>query len=290
MIDSDTLAIIYGDESFYGKLVTINISSTGDITNTVASSWTFDSTPNILYVDIGRISGNVYGISYADSDSDGQVKTLTIANTGAITKSWIDTLEFAPANTVSYLKLFTVMNASVYGVACKDTSGGLIRTMNISSTGTIGDAIIDTFTFDVDCFWYPTVLYVNKSYYLIVYPGPDTGGSFIYDGWSKTVTILTNWASPAFSSSSPTNSSTGVALTPTCAITVNDMNADTMTISWYTNMTGSWVLHQTNSSATNGTYRWAFTEASTINTKYWWKVYANDGIYNVSAWYYFTTS
>jgi hypothetical protein len=62
-----------------------------------------------------------------------------------------------------------------------------------------------------------------------------------------------------------------------------------MTINFYENSTGLWILRQTNSSCVNGTYRWIFSQASSASTKYYWKVYANDGLHNVSQWYCFTT-
>lgn len=62
-----------------------------------------------------------------------------------------------------------------------------------------------------------------------------------------------------------------------------------MTLSWYENSTGSYVLRQTNSSCANGTYRWTDAQATAYNTNYYWKVYCNDGTVNVSSWYSFTT-
>jgi len=116
---------------------------------------------------------------------------------------------------------------------------------------------------------------------------------WIYNGttfyqWSDDYASV-NYATPTFSNPSPNNGSTGVDLQPQCAITINDTNGDTMTLFWYENSTGSWVLRQTDSSCANGTYRWTFTQASSYNTKYWWKVYANNSINDVSAIYHFTT-
>jgi hypothetical protein len=201
-IDSDTFIVAshrYTDLD--GIMECYNVSSTGDITNTNASWWEFDNvranSPDIINID-----GNIYAIAYEDTNKDLQVKTLTIANTGMITKSWIDTL-CPGADSVQLPYLFCVNDNGVYGVAyqCVDTDGK-IATMNISASGTIGASVIDSLEFDTnDCQWVPTTIWVNKSYYLIVYPGADSVLSTNYDGWSCTVQIDTNYASPTFSNS-----------------------------------------------------------------------------------------
>ncbi|RLF43418.1 MAG: hypothetical protein DRN18_00065, partial [Thermoplasmata archaeon] len=94
---------------------------------------------------------------------------------------------------------------------------------------------------------------------------------------------------PSISNPYPADGSIDVELQPTCHIDVSDPNGDTMTIYWYENSTGSWVLRQTNSSVGNGTYYWTFTQANEEKTTYWWKVAVNDGTYNVTQVYKFTT-
>jgi hypothetical protein len=290
-IDSNTIAIAYTGGGTDGYICTYNISaSTGDITNTRADVWEFDTTQG-YYVDLYKVKNNVFVLAYSDTADDGWVKTLTISDTGAITKAFIDTLEFANTNTISYNTLFPVNDASiakdnngVYGVTCKDSAGdGWIYTMNISSDGSIGASVIDSLEFDVaDCIYKAPIAWVNRSWYYISYT--STGN----DGWGTVVNITTNWATPVFSTPQPTNGTTGVHIQPRCNITIADQNADLMTLSWFSNTTGSWVHYQTNSSCANGTYRWASPFAS-YSTKYWWKVYANDTLHNSTAWYYFTT-
>ena len=95
---------------------------------------------------------------------------------------------------------------------------------------------------------------------------------------------------PTISGVSPSNGSTNIALQPTCQIQANDAEGDTLTVYWYENSTGSWVLRQTNSSiAANSTVSWMFTQADEFYTTYWWKVAVNDSVHNTTEWYYFTT-
>ena len=296
MVDSNTIAITYNSGSTAGEftLMTYNISSSGLITNTPADSWAYEVNP-FDFSCINKVGSNVFAVTWMDMDYDIQSNTVTIADTGAITKSWIDTLEIY--NDVAanwFLETFVVHDpqttadgSGILGLTFQDAAGdGRMLTWNVTKAGVMPATPIGVgFEFDTaDSFYFAHVEYVNQSWYLIIYTG--TG----YDGWSATVKILTNWQAPAFSTPQPTNGTTGVYVSPRCNITVNDINADTMTISWFTNMTGSWVCHQTNTSVTNGTYKWDFTEAITGLTKYWWKVYANDSIHNVSAVYCFTTA
>ena len=88
----------------------------------------------------------------------------------------------------------------------------------------------------------------------------------------------------------PANESENIGLQITCRIEVSDEDVDTMNIYWYENSTGDWVLRQTNSSVTNGTYYWTNLQATSYSTKYYWKVVVNDSIHNTSAIYHFTTA
>jgi hypothetical protein len=95
---------------------------------------------------------------------------------------------------------------------------------------------------------------------------------------------------PTISNEGPTNGSTDVPTTPTLNITVNDANGDTMTISWYSNSSGSWQLFGINSSAVNATYHQKNNDFSSNNKTYWWNVSVNDGKEgNISGIYHFTT-
>jgi hypothetical protein len=150
---------------------------------------------------------------------------------------------------------------------------------------------------------YVLAIWSNASSGANIYYGAGNGGyvNLAYTSWPSPITseldqtrnysmYVTYTRSPTQSTPSPVNASTGIDLTPTCAITVADVDADSLNVQFYENSTGTYVLRQTNSSVTNGTYRWYFSQASTGNTKYWWRVNViESGFYNVSAYYHFTT-
>ena len=88
---------------------------------------------------------------------------------------------------------------------------------------------------------------------------------------------------PGISNPYPVDGSIGISLTPLLNITVSDPNGDSMTITWLSNSSGSWVAFGTNSSVSNGTYHQVFGNA-TENGKWWfWKVNVSDDTgFNVS--------
>jgi hypothetical protein len=88
----------------------------------------------------------------------------------------------------------------------------------------------------------------------------------------------------------PSNGSTDVNIIPQLNISISDGDADTMTINWYSNSSGSWKAFGSNTSVENGTYSQNNSNFSNFNTKYWWYVSATDNIYTTSSpIFHFTT-
>jgi len=87
----------------------------------------------------------------------------------------------------------------------------------------------------------------------------------------------------------PANKSKNIIINVTCQIEVSDVDEDLMTIYWYENSTGSWILRQINSTVPNGTYYWTYQQAINYSTTYFWKVAVNDSRNNMSEIFHFTT-
>jgi PKD repeat protein len=87
----------------------------------------------------------------------------------------------------------------------------------------------------------------------------------------------------------PANNSINTGLNVTCHIGINDEDADLMTIYWFENSTGPWILRQTNSSVPNGTYYWNYQQATDYSTTYYWMVIVNDSMHNTTAIFDFIT-
>jgi len=97
---------------------------------------------------------------------------------------------------------------------------------------------------------------------------------------------------PVISDVYPANGSTGIGLQITCRIQVNDINNDDLNVTWSSSTDGqSWDDKQINSSLHTGdiTY-WTYIEATSYNTKYYWKVEVDDGIFTTTGIYHFTTT
>lgn len=96
---------------------------------------------------------------------------------------------------------------------------------------------------------------------------------------------------PTISLKSPLNNSQNQTIKPRCWIWANDSDVgDTLTITWQTNISGSWVTKQVNSSVPrNSDIRWDFIDATKQYHKHYWRVYINDSIINISYTYNFKT-
>ena len=98
-------------------------------------------------------------------------------------------------------------------------------------------------------------------------------------------------ALPTISLISPTNSSTAISKPTKCSIYANDSDGGTLTVTWRSNYTGSYVTYNVNSSFTANTIcRYTFTGMNTQYKKYYWKVYVFDGTDNISKWFCYTTA
>jgi hypothetical protein len=95
---------------------------------------------------------------------------------------------------------------------------------------------------------------------------------------------------PEISDPYPSDVSNGISISPMLNITVSDAGGDTMSITWLSNSSGSWVAFGWNNSVSNGTYHQTMSNAS-VNGQWWyWKVNVSDGTnYTESSVYKFYT-
>ena len=180
-ISGDIYAVAYEGDKEDGFLKTVEIATSGQITNTVIDTLEFDTsngeTPSIV-----NISGNVYAIAYEGSDSDGFLKTVEIATNGEITDTVIDTLEFDTSNgeTPSIVNVLD----NVYAIAYEGSdSDGYLKTVEIATNGEITDTVIDTLEFDTSEGMVPDLIHVSGDVYAIAYDCD------YYEGFLKTVGI-----------------------------------------------------------------------------------------------------
>lgn len=95
---------------------------------------------------------------------------------------------------------------------------------------------------------------------------------------------------PAFNSEDPINGSTVAGGSPYCSVYVYDVdNSSSMRICLYENSTGSWIKRYSVDTHLNGTHGFLYPYVHQ-NSRYWWKVSANDGTFNSTVVYWFRTA
>ena len=181
-ISGDIYAVAYRGDGDDGFLKTVEISSAGAITDTVIDTLEFDTTQG-QQPDIIRVSGDIYAIAYRGGSDDGFLKTIEISPAGAITDTVVDTLEFDTAD--GWEPDIIHISDGIYAVAYKGTDDdGYLKTVEISSTGTITDTVVDTLEFETVQGLTPDIIHIRGNIYSIAYQGDRD------DGFLKTVNIL----------------------------------------------------------------------------------------------------
>ncbi|MFC1916188.1 hypothetical protein ACFLW4_05805, partial [Chloroflexota bacterium] len=150
--DREVYAIPYAGNGDPGYLKTVEISSSGNITDTVIDTLNFDTvrgkTPDIIH-----ISRDVYAIAYTGGPADGdlgQLKTVEVdsdgTDSGNITDTVIDTLEFDAGR--GKVPDIIHISGNVYAIAYQGgpsaTDLGQLKTVEITSSGNITDTAIDS--------------------------------------------------------------------------------------------------------------------------------------------------
>jgi len=96
---------------------------------------------------------------------------------------------------------------------------------------------------------------------------------------------------PNIANEYPQDTSISISLTPICSVYVTDADGDTATVKFYNSTDGiTYTIQQTNNTVTSGTtVTWRYQQVAIYNTKYYWRVTANDGEDTTTENYYFTT-
>jgi len=175
-VSGNTYAIAYRGPGSDGFVKTISIAATGQIGNSVIDTLEFD-TSNGEEPAIVHISGNTYAVAYRGPGNDGFVKTISIAATGQIGNSVIDT-EFGISD--GYEPYILSLSNDIFAVVYRgDNDDGFLATITISAEGQIGNDVIDIFEFNPSNCYEPMMLNVAADVYAIVYRGVSSDGFLI---------------------------------------------------------------------------------------------------------------
>ena len=103
-------------------------------------------------------------------------------------------------------------------------------------------------------------------------------------------TTASNNTAPTLSGESPVNSSTGISITPSLHVICTDADSDTMTVTWRSNSSGSWVDFATNTSiSTTDNITQTNSNFSAYSTTYYWSINCTDATDWTNETYHFTT-
>ncbi len=179
--NGDTYIIAYTNNN-EGYLKTVNITSTPAISELHVSRYTiFDFTEP----DITNVFNDVYAIVSQGLNADGYLRTLQILNSGDISNSIVDVLEFDLIDGRD--NKITNVAGNIFAIIYRGPNDdGYIKTVEILNDGDIkDDAVIDTFEFDTTNCYEPNIIHITGNIYVVAYRGSSN------HGFLKTVEIDT---------------------------------------------------------------------------------------------------
>jgi len=172
-----------------GQLKTVEILSSGNITDTAIDTLEFDAVKGKT-PDITHVSGDLYAIAYAGDGDDGFLTTVQIAANGYIAGTAIDTLEFDTEQGKT--PRITHVSGDVCAVVYEGKdSDGFVKMVAIAPSGNIYTLANSNTEYDTVRGKTPDIIHVSDNIYAIAY----TGGPADADrGQLKTVKIeLSNY-------------------------------------------------------------------------------------------------
>jgi PKD repeat protein len=163
-----------------GYLRTVEIVIDGDIRSSTIDTLVFDGTQGLV-PDIIHVSGDIYAIAYQGIDSDGYLRTVSIAENGQIAGSVIDTLEFDGNDGL--MPDIIHVSGDIYAIAYNRdgyyTDPGYVRTVEIAANGQITDSYIDSFNFDGGVAWEADIVHVSGDIFAVAYHGYNDDGFLV---------------------------------------------------------------------------------------------------------------
>jgi hypothetical protein len=182
-ISGNYYALAFRGPSYKGYVQTLQINTSGVVTNFQVSSYNFVSTcyePSMI-----RSSGTYYGVAYRGASNLGYLTTLNIDNQGNITQSVISSRQFT--STVAYTPNMRMTSSGIAGIVFRGTSNrGYLTTIGINSSGIIGASALSTLVFDTSSGYEPHLRNIAGTAFTLFYRGAGN------DGMIKSITIAAN--------------------------------------------------------------------------------------------------
>jgi hypothetical protein len=174
-VRDDIYAIAYQGDGDDGFVTTVDIDNAGNIAAAVIDTLEFET---VIAADasIVAIRQNIFAIAYDGVDFDGFVVTVSIDDTGAITDTVADTLEFdvSRGQHPSIVYLDNGIAAIAY---VGPNADGFMVSVDIDPFGNIG-SVIDTIEFDTGAAAETSAYLIENDTVAVVYSG-NNGDGFV---------------------------------------------------------------------------------------------------------------
>jgi hypothetical protein len=167
-----TYAAYYSDTvARRGYLKTVSIDDAGQISNQPLDTFNYDDNSGTYKASLVKVGGQVYALSYNQSNNNSLVKTLTIQDNGTITKSWLDSLSlgttFAGVFIEPVFGPWFVVNYTV-------NYDGWVGLLNIAPDGQMGNQFNDAMVYNPQTVTFPFFFKLTDEVYGLVYRRNNT--------------------------------------------------------------------------------------------------------------------
>jgi len=182
-VSGNIYAIAYSGPDYDGFIKTVEIEPGGTINSPVISTLEYDPVDSRTNYII-HLTGNIYGVSYGDTEGDGLIKMFEINEDGVMSETVINEFEFDGALGADSRLLKVGNNVFAIVYRGKDQDGYLV-TFKVDEEGqVVDDEVIDKFEFEEAQVSHARIVPVNGSIYAIVFRGGYHNQVFV-----KTVEI-----------------------------------------------------------------------------------------------------
>ena len=173
-VSGNIYAVAYRGATNHGLLRSFSIDAAGNIGSAYIDTLTFD-TNSAYEPDIVNVSGSIFAIAYRQTGNHGFLRSVSIDAAGNIGSAYIDTLTFEA--TTCATPCLKQVSGSIYAIAYRGVGNqGYVRTASIDVSGNIGNAYIDSLTFDTTACYTPDLLNVSGTTFAVAYTGATNRG------------------------------------------------------------------------------------------------------------------
>jgi hypothetical protein len=207
LVGEDVLAVAMQGDKGDGYLVTLGIEADGRFNRSVRDALEFETiecvTPRLVHM-----GGEIYAIVYTGGDAwDGLVKTVRIGADGAIGDAVLDTMRYVRGDAYYPEAIRAAGRTLAIAYTGRDQNGYLCA-VAVGADGALGDAVLDTFTFDTRMAFYPSMAVPAEGMLALAYTDRDWRGRLVTvgvsvsdrgvargDDWNLNATPESAWAS-----------------------------------------------------------------------------------------------